>query len=185
MWAGDGALLTTASRSAIAEGSGESLLEGNRSTSGGQVVWEEISSMSEVVDSCGVLSLGVGIGGYFQVREDIGAERAEAEAEAGIQRRRGMRELGKNQEDGMDWTNHRKGYSAGHAGGRRGIIMSYIADSALGITVYKHTSIEPQHYQHYHHSDYFCSSTAPWIGLTMLSISCPWSGLYIFSPKVS
>lgn len=27
-----------------------------------------------------------------------------------------------DQEDGMDWTNHRKGYSAGHAGGRRGII---------------------------------------------------------------
>lgn len=62
--AGDGALLTMASRSAPAEGSGESLLAGNRSTSGGQVVWEEISSTSEVVDSCGVLSLGVGIGGY-------------------------------------------------------------------------------------------------------------------------
>lgn len=68
--------MTTASRSAIAEGSGESLLKGNRSISGGQVVWEEISLTSEVVDSCGVLSLGVGIGGYFQVREDIGAEKA-------------------------------------------------------------------------------------------------------------
>lgn len=39
----------------------------------------------------------------------------------------------------MDWTNHRKGYSAGHAGGRRGIIMLYIAYSALSITVYKQT----------------------------------------------
>lgn len=33
------------------------------------MVWEEISSASDVVDSCGVLSLGVGIGGYFKQGE--------------------------------------------------------------------------------------------------------------------